>query len=58
MKFLLKVTVETYWNYVVEVADENEARSRAVVDYMNSMDAVQPDIEITQVPDDTPEGDA
>ncbi len=58
MKFLLKVTVETYWNYVVEAADENEARSRAVVDYMNSVDDLRPDIEITQVPDDTPEGDA
>ena len=58
MKFLLHVSVDTYQNYVVEAATEQEARDRARTDFDNALDMLELDIEVTQVPDDTPEGDA
>ncbi len=58
MRFLLHVSTETYWNYVVEAASEEEARGRARTDFDNSLDQLVVDIEVESVSDDTPEGDA
>ncbi len=58
MRFLLHVSTDTYWNYVVEAASEEEARDRARTDFDNSLDQLVVDIEVESVSDDTPEGDA
>ena len=57
MKFRVIVKTETYWDYVVSAETEDEARERARVDFDNSRDQLEVDIDVEQVPDDTPEGD-
>ncbi len=58
MRFLLNVSTDTFWNYVVEADNEQAARNRARTDFDNSLDQLEVDVEVEQVPDDTPEGDA
>ena len=58
MRFLLHVSTDTFWNYVVEADNEQAARNRARTDFDNSLDQLEVDVEVEQVPDDTPEGDA
>ena len=57
-KFYLQVRIDSYMAYVVEAADEGEARQRGRIDFENSLDSLEIDIDVEEVPDDTPLGDA
>ena len=57
-KFQLTIEVDTYWHYIVEATDAREAKRRAVLDFDTIyLDSINPNIEVEDVPDDTPLGD-
>jgi hypothetical protein len=56
-KYRVTTTVETYFDVIVEAEDEQEARDRAQIDFDHSLDLLQIDIEVIEVPEDTELGD-
>ena len=57
-KFLIHVTVDTYWNYVAECENATDAYERADRDFDEVLDTITPTIHVELVDDDCPEGDA
>jgi hypothetical protein len=57
-RFLVKVTIDDYWQYVIEAANEDEAEMDAQECFDMTVNQLRPTIELAPVPDDTPLGDA
>ena len=61
-KFLIEAQTDVYLRFVAECADEAEAKERGLVDFREGVLADLSDrdisIEVEQVPDHAPEGDA
>ena len=57
-KYQIYVWTDTYIRYVAECEDEDEAKARGEVDFVQGALAdASVSVEVEQVPDDTPEGD-
>ena len=61
-KFLIEAYTDVYLRYVSECADEDAARERGIVSFRESVLDNMPDrdisVEVTEMNDDVPEGDA
>ena len=56
-KFIINVSTDIYWRYVVEADDVTQAHERAWVDWENSLERLTPTIEVTETDDDAEVGD-
>lgn len=56
-KFHIHTSTDTYFSYVAECVDEEEARQRGRIDFENSLENLVVDVTVEQVDDDTPVGD-
>ena len=55
-RFRVHITVDDYWEYIVECADLTQAREQATTNF--EAQRCRPIISVEQVEDDTPLGDA
>lgn len=59
MKYLVQITVEDYWRFVVEDTSAENAEESARIGFDSAYRAdLRPTITVEPVPDDTPVGDA
>lgn len=56
-KFRVQIKLDNYWDYILESSDAEAARIHGRNTFYEGVEALEPEVEVEEVPEDTSEED-